>query len=113
MLPRADQTKGDYIAGTGETQCVHFIQNQRTVPLHASFDACEYREDGWCELTTFLKVQKTGLAEAEYSFTTLLSKNLSQTLARNILVTSGLSSFQVLNRIEKQYDAIEGSINYL
>ncbi|KAJ6119449.1 hypothetical protein N7523_003729 [Penicillium sp. IBT 18751x] len=59
-------TKTDYISGTGETHYVHFIQNQRTVPLHASFDACEYREDGWCELSTFLKVQKTMLAKAEY-----------------------------------------------
>ncbi|KAJ5678246.1 uncharacterized protein N7477_003879 [Penicillium maclennaniae] len=59
-------TKADYISGTGETQYVHFIQNQRTVPLHASFDACEYREDGWCELSTFLKVQKTMLVKAEY-----------------------------------------------
>jgi hypothetical protein len=68
MLPRADQTKGNYIAETGETQYVHFVQYRCAVPLHASFDACEYREDGWCELTTFLKVQKTSLAEAEYPY---------------------------------------------
>ena len=59
---------GDYIAGTGETQYVHFIQNQRTVPLHASFDACEYRDDGWCELSTFLKVQKESLGKAEFQY---------------------------------------------
>ncbi|KAJ5219140.1 acid phosphatase [Penicillium cinerascens] len=59
---------GDYIAGTGETRYVHFVQNQHTVPLHARFDACEYRGDGWCELSTFLKVQKESLAKAEYQY---------------------------------------------
>ncbi|KAJ6036510.1 hypothetical protein N7540_000789 [Penicillium herquei] len=63
------QTKsGDYISGTGETLYVHFIQNQRTIPLHSSFEACEYREDGWCELSTFMNVQKTSVAEAEYNY---------------------------------------------
>ncbi|KAJ5085866.1 hypothetical protein N7532_010637 [Penicillium argentinense] len=60
--------KSDYIAGTGETSYVHFIQNQRTVPLHASFEACDYRDDGWCELPIFLKVQKESLAKAEYEY---------------------------------------------
>ncbi|CAI7645281.1 unnamed protein product [Penicillium manginii] len=58
----------DYISGTGETHYVHFIQNQRTVPLHKSFGACEKRDDGWCELSTFLKVQKANLAKAEYTY---------------------------------------------
>ncbi|CAL5867608.1 uncharacterized protein PFLUO_LOCUS1827 [Penicillium psychrofluorescens] len=58
----------DYVPGTGKAQYVHFIQNQRTIPLHASFKECEYREDGWCELETFLKVQKQSLANAEYPY---------------------------------------------
>lgn len=59
---------GDYIAGTAPTKYVHFIQNQRTIPLHSSFNECEYREDGWCELSTFLNVQKQSLKNAEYQY---------------------------------------------
>ncbi|OQE21273.1 hypothetical protein PENSTE_c012G05655 [Penicillium steckii] len=59
-------TAHDYLHGTGETRYVHFIQNQRTVPLHASFHACEKRDDGWCELSTFLEVQRESLSKAEY-----------------------------------------------
>ncbi|KAJ6079145.1 hypothetical protein N7467_008898 [Penicillium canescens] len=58
----------DYVSGTGETKYVHFIQNQRTIPLHSSFSVCEYREDGWCELSTFLKAQKHSLADAQYPY---------------------------------------------
>ncbi|KAJ5278940.1 hypothetical protein N7478_004312 [Penicillium angulare] len=66
---RSKKTKtADYVSGSGETYYVHFIQNQRTIPLHASFEACEYRDDGWCELSTFLEVQKKSLVEAEYSY---------------------------------------------
>ncbi|KAJ5678859.1 hypothetical protein N7462_007103 [Penicillium macrosclerotiorum] len=61
-------SKKDYIAGTGETQYVHFILNQRTLPLHSSFEECEYREDGWCKLSTFLKIQQKSLSDAEYQY---------------------------------------------
>ncbi|PWY88923.1 acid phosphatase [Aspergillus heteromorphus CBS 117.55] len=57
-----------YIPGTGETEYVHFLMNQRTVPLHSSFAECEERRDGWCELGTFLKVQKRSLERAKYDF---------------------------------------------
>jgi hypothetical protein len=65
---KAGSKSNNYIAGTGETKYVHFIQNQRTIPLHASFSLCEYRDDGWCELSTFLKVQKHSLADAQYPY---------------------------------------------
>lgn len=58
----------DYIAGTSETQYIHFIQNQRTILLHASFQACETRDDDWCELDTFLNVQKESLSKAEFQY---------------------------------------------
>lgn len=60
---------GDYVSGTCSTQYVHFILNQRTIPLHSSFDECEYRDDGWCELSTFLMVQKQSLEKAQYQHT--------------------------------------------
>lgn len=47
---------------------IHFILNQRTLPLGVSFPECGLRDDGWCELTTFLEVQEGMLAEAEYEY---------------------------------------------
>ena len=42
----------------GESKYVHFILNQRTIPLGRSFPECDKdRVDGWCEFEVFLKVQ--------------------------------------------------------
>ena len=58
-----------YEQGGAETQYIHFILNQRTIPLGRSFEACGPRDDGWCELETFLKVQqKEALKKADYEF---------------------------------------------
>ena len=51
-----------------ETTYIHFILNQRTLPLGVSFPACGLRDDGWCELNTFLQVQSGMLAESDYDF---------------------------------------------
>ncbi|KAL2786663.1 histidine phosphatase superfamily [Aspergillus keveii] len=58
----------DYIPATGRTRYVHFLLNQRTVPLHASFKECEQRDDGWCELETFLQIQKRSLGKAQFQY---------------------------------------------
>ncbi|KAI7652372.1 hypothetical protein KC319_g10703 [Hortaea werneckii] len=50
------------------TTYIHFLLNQRTLPLGKSFPACGDRDDGWCELTTFLEVQKESLAKADYEY---------------------------------------------
>lgn len=50
------------------TKYIHFILNQRTLPLHKSFSGCPYRDDGWCELTTWLDIQKDSLAQAQYNY---------------------------------------------
>ncbi|KAK7537506.1 histidine phosphatase superfamily [Phyllosticta citribraziliensis] len=50
------------------TKYIHFILNQRTLPLHPSFAACEYRDDGWCELETWMLTQKSKLEEAQYEW---------------------------------------------
>ena len=58
-----------YVDGN-ETTYVHFILNQRTLPLGLSFPECGTdRLDGWCELDTFLDVQKKspGLAQYDYA----------------------------------------------
>ncbi|PQE03433.1 histidine acid phosphatase protein [Rutstroemia sp. NJR-2017a BBW] len=60
----ADRTYGS----GGETTYIHFILNQRTLPLGFSFPECGAdRLDGWCELETFLKVQSTKTEEAQLS----------------------------------------------
>lgn len=57
---RADRGGSGYLEdeSAGETKYIHFVLNQRTVPLGYSFPECDAsRVDGWCELETFLKVQ--------------------------------------------------------
>ncbi|KAM0281949.1 hypothetical protein ACHAQH_003295 [Verticillium albo-atrum] len=51
--------RSGYAKKGGETKYVHFVLNQRTVPLGVSFAECDVgRVDGWCELETFLEVQE-------------------------------------------------------
>ncbi|PSS03648.1 3-phytase A precursor [Coniella lustricola] len=58
---RADRAGSGYAqddAAAGETKYIHFVLNQRTLPLGWSFPECDAsRVDGWCELDTFLQVQ--------------------------------------------------------
>ena len=59
--------RSDYVAEGKETKYIHFVLNQRTIPLGASFAECDAnRLDGWCELETFLKVQEKMPAKAKY-----------------------------------------------
>jgi hypothetical protein len=57
-----------YISGNATTY-IHFILNQRTLPLGFSFQECDAaRLDGWCELDTFLQVQAGSAALANYDY---------------------------------------------
>lgn len=58
-----DRSTTTYEYGSPTTY-VHFILNQRTLP----HPACPQRDDGWCELNTFLKVLSTKLDESEYDY---------------------------------------------
>lgn len=50
-----------------QTTYIHFILNQRTLPLGLNFPACGAdRLDGWCELDTFLKTQERAEELAKY-----------------------------------------------
>ncbi|KAM0564302.1 hypothetical protein ACHAPJ_000512 [Fusarium lateritium] len=52
-----------------ETKYIHFVLNQRTVPLGRSFPECDVnRKDGWCELDTFLEVQDRMTEKAQFDF---------------------------------------------
>lgn len=50
-----------------ETTYVHMLINQRTVPLGESIPDCGKRDDGWCELETFIKAQQQNIARANYN----------------------------------------------
>jgi len=65
LASRAD----GYARDGGETRYVHMVLNQRTVPLGVSFAECDaQREDGWCELNTFLEVQSRQPALAQFEW---------------------------------------------
>lgn len=66
--PKPLSANRTYIDGS-ETTYLHFILNQRTLPLGFSFEECGVdRLDGWCELDTFLKVQKEEIKKADYDW---------------------------------------------
>ncbi|POR31220.1 3-phytase A [Tolypocladium paradoxum] len=57
-----------YLRGEG-TKYIHFVLNQRTLPLGKSFPECDgSRKDGWCELGTFLRVQESMPAKAKFDY---------------------------------------------
>ncbi|KAM0329922.1 hypothetical protein ACHAQA_004088 [Verticillium albo-atrum] len=59
--------RSGYASEGGETRYVHFVLNQRTVPLGVSFAACDVaRVDGWCELDAFLEVQEEMAKRADF-----------------------------------------------
>ncbi|PHH63007.1 hypothetical protein CDD82_1945 [Ophiocordyceps australis] len=57
-----------YLPGN-ETTYVHFVLNQRTLPLGKSLPECDdSRKDGWCEFDTFLKLQEEMTPRAEFDY---------------------------------------------
>jgi hypothetical protein len=49
-----------------KTRYIHFVLNQRTIPLGKSLSECGARDDGWCELSTFLASQARSLEAADF-----------------------------------------------
>ena len=64
----ANATTADFYGNGSATSYVHMILNQRTIPLNASYAACGKRDDGWCELSTFMNILSTKLTEARYAY---------------------------------------------
>ncbi len=59
--------RSGYLDGGGETKYIHFVLNQRTIPLGLSFADCDQsRVDGWCEFETFLRIQEDMSTKARY-----------------------------------------------
>jgi Histidine phosphatase superfamily (branch 2) len=65
VAPNRTSGRDAYMPGNA-IQYIHFILNQRTIPLGRSFPECGNRSDGWCELGTFLHVQSSKLKESQY-----------------------------------------------
>ncbi|KFA70504.1 hypothetical protein S40285_00632 [Stachybotrys chlorohalonatus IBT 40285] len=67
--PRPVSPQRDGFLDGGETKYIHFILNQRTLPLGKSFPECDAdRKDGWCELDTFLEVQERMADAARFDY---------------------------------------------
>lgn len=58
----------EYYDVGGPTTYVHFLLNQRTIPLHRSYLECEERDDGWCEASIFLDILDGVLDTARYEY---------------------------------------------
>lgn len=61
-------TSSDYYDQGNATTYIHLVLNQRTVPLYKSYPECEQRDDGWCELSTVLKIFGGLLDTARYEY---------------------------------------------
>lgn len=55
-----------YDSKGSETSYIHMLMNQRTIPLGRSISECGQRDDGWCELETFVEAQKKNIGKAKY-----------------------------------------------
>lgn len=53
---------------THATQYIHFLLNQRTLPLYPGYPECGNRTDGWCELNTFLARANKLIDAAKYDY---------------------------------------------
>jgi len=64
---RTAATSNPYTTGNATTY-IHFVLNQRTIPLGQSLSACGKRSDGWCELQTFLGTQANALQLSNFDY---------------------------------------------
>lgn len=64
---RADRSS-DYEDDGDPTTYVHFVLNQRTLPLGFSYPECGSRADGWCEIGAFLNATDGLYEEANYEY---------------------------------------------
>jgi hypothetical protein len=65
----SNATLSDYYETNGTaTKYVHVTLSQRTVPLGKSYAECGQREDGWCELETYLNVLGGLLDQADFEY---------------------------------------------
>lgn len=52
----------------GPTMYVHFILNQRTLPLGRSYSQCAQYTNGWCDIAGFLNATANIVAESQFEY---------------------------------------------
>ena len=57
----------DYDEG-GPTSYVHFVLNQRTIPLGKSYTQCGSLQNGWCEFGAFLNATVNIVEESQFEY---------------------------------------------
>ncbi|KAI9838306.1 MAG: hypothetical protein M1819_005574 [Sarea resinae] len=57
-----------YDLSSPPTTYVHFVMNQRTIPLGWSLPPCGLRTDGWCEINAFIASQADSVALANFDY---------------------------------------------
>ena len=55
-------------ASGGPTMYVHFVLNQRTLPLGRSYPQCGQLENGWCEMGAFLNATANIVRDAQFEY---------------------------------------------
>lgn len=63
---RSEDKSGGENGMKGETTYIHFLINQRTLPLGHSYKSCSDRIDGWCEIGAFLKELDSAAKSVDY-----------------------------------------------
>jgi len=65
--PVAAQRPARYLPGNATTY-VHFVLNQRTIPLGVNYPGyCEERDDGWCVMSDFLSATAGAYNASQYA----------------------------------------------
>ncbi|KAJ9653990.1 hypothetical protein H2198_006909 [Neophaeococcomyces mojaviensis] len=64
----ANATMADFYNSGNQTSYMHMTISQRTVPLGFSYPECGLRDDGWCEMGTFMNVLGGLLNTARYQY---------------------------------------------
>jgi hypothetical protein len=57
-----------YNTSGSATTYVHVTLSQRTIPLWKSYSQCEERDDGWCEMSSYLDALSGLLERAQYEY---------------------------------------------
>ncbi|KAK8091344.1 hypothetical protein PG994_000849 [Apiospora phragmitis] len=66
--PAKAASADSYYDEGGATKYMHLTLSQRTVPLGESYPACGRRDDGWCEMGTFMRILDGLLEQAKFEF---------------------------------------------
>ncbi|KAL5364971.1 histidine phosphatase superfamily [Aspergillus floccosus] len=66
LAKRPKETHASVYESGHDTTYIHMLMNQRTIPLGRSLKECGDRDDGWCELQTFVNALKENIPKAKF-----------------------------------------------